>query len=147
MIVKFVRRYVRDRFYNTRKIRKHLRDKTARHVGQRRVSQQNIYISESLTKKNRDFFNDCLKAQKDLDYEFVWTQGGKIFMRKDTHSLAKYIKSQGAQARTQVGALGARAPPPTWKKSFAQKCPRGEKVLPRYVGKKECARSGQIRQS
>ena len=86
IIVKFVRRSVRGRFYNARK---HLQDKTTRDVGLSRVSEHNIYISEILTKKNRDLFNDCLKARKDLDYRFVWTQGGKIFMRKDTHSLAK----------------------------------------------------------
>ena len=31
------------------------------------------------------------------------------------------------QARTQGGALGARAPPPTWEKSSAQKCPKEER--------------------
>ena len=61
IIVKFVRRNVRDRFYNARK---HLWDKTTRDVGLSRVSEHNIYISESLTKKNRDLFNDCLKARR-----------------------------------------------------------------------------------
>ena len=107
IIVKFVKRYVRDRFYNTRK---HLRDKTTRDVGLSRLSEHSIYISECLTKRNRDLFNDCLKARKDLDYRFVWTQGGKIFMRKDTHTLAKYIKSQGALQGMYTRA-GIQRPP------------------------------------
>ena len=93
IIVKFVRRNVRERFYSARK---NLRDKTTRDVGLTRVSEHNIYISESLTKKNRVLFNDCLKARKDLNFKFAWTQGGKIFMRKDDRSPAKHIKTQGA---------------------------------------------------
>ena len=48
------------------------------------------------------------------------------------------------------GALGARAPPPPphlGKKFRSEMSKRGEKALPRYVGKKECARSAQIRQN
>ena len=46
------------------------------------------------------------------------------------------------------GALGARAPPPPPEKKFrSEMSKRGEKVPPRYVGKKECARSAQIRQN
>ena len=43
-------------------------------------------------------------------------------------------------------ALGARTPPPPHlgKKFRSKMSKRGEKVLPRYVGKKECARSAQI---
>ena len=51
------------------------------------------------------------------------------------------------QARTQGGALGAHAPPPPPGKTFrSEMSERGEKVPPRYVGKKDCARSAQIRQ-
>ena len=47
------------------------------------------------------------------------------------------------------GALGARAsPPPHLGKKFRlEMSKRGEKVPPRYVGKKECARSAQMRQN
>ena len=68
-------------------------------------------------------------------------------------SLFKYSAAQFAeQARTRGGggdALGARAPPPPHpgKKFRSEMSTRGEKVPPRYVGKKECARSAQIRQN
>ena len=44
---------------------------------------------------------------------------------------------------------GAREPPtPTWEKKFrSEMSKRGEKVPSRYVGKKECTRSAQIRQN
>ena len=56
------------------------------------------------------------------------------------------------QARTQGGgfAMGARAPPLLHnleKKFRSWMSKQGEKVPPKYVGKKECARSAQIRQN
>ena len=51
----------------------------------------------------------------------------------------------GAYARGG-GALGARAPP-TWEKKVRSEMSKEEKVTPRYVGKKECARSAQIPQN
>ena len=51
------------------------------------------------------------------------------------------------QARTQGGALGARAPPHLEKKFCSEMSKRGQKVPPRYVGKKECTCSIQIRQN
>ena len=85
IIVKFVRRDGRDEFY---KARKNLRKKTTKDVGLRRTSEHNIYISQSLTKRNRDLFNDCLKARKVINFKYAWTQGGKIIMRKDHNSVA-----------------------------------------------------------
>ena len=28
-------------------------------------------------------FKDCLKVKKDMEFKFIWTLNGKIFMRKD----------------------------------------------------------------
>ena len=47
----------------------------------------------------------------------------------------------------QGGALGAHAPPHLGKKFCSEMSKRGEKVPPRYLGKKECARSAQIPQN
>ena len=45
-------------------------------------------------------------------------------------------------------ALGAReTSPPTWKKFRSEMSKREDKVPPRYVVKKECAHSAQIRQN
>ena len=53
----------------------------------------NIYISESLTEANRKLFKLCLKAKKDLRFDFIWTRNGRIFMRKDKEAPAVLIKS------------------------------------------------------
>ena len=45
------------------------------------------------------------------------------------------------------GSLGARAPPHLGKKFCSEMSKRGEKVSPRYIGKKECTRSAQIPQN
>ena len=101
IIVKFVRRDVRDNFY---KARKNLYKKTTKDVGLSRTSEHNIYISESLAKRNRDLFNACLKAKKDINHKFVSTQGGKIFLRKDDRSTAIHIKTEGVLQRLYARA-------------------------------------------
>ena len=45
-----------------------------------------IYINESLTQKNMELFKDCLKFKKDHSYRILWTNAGKIFLRRDAHS-------------------------------------------------------------
>ena len=42
----------------------------------------------------------CLKAKKDLNYDFVWTRNGKIYMRYDSYSDARLIS-----AKDEVGKL------------------------------------------
>ena len=57
-----------------------------------------------------------------------------------------YFKIVQARTRGGGGLLGARAPPPPphqGKKFRSEMSKRGEKVLPRCIGKKECARSAQ----
>ena len=53
----------------------------------------NIYISESLTESYQELFKLCLKAKKDLRFDFIWTRNGRIFMRKDKETSAVLIKS------------------------------------------------------
>ena len=82
IIAKFTRRVTKDKFYGARS---NLHGFTVRN---------SIYISESLTDINRELLNDCLKAKKDLKFNFVWTRNGKIFMRHDKDSPAKLISTK-----------------------------------------------------
>ena len=66
IIVKFVRRDVRERFYSARK---NLRDKTARDFGYH--NDNKIYIVESLTQKNREVLKECIKAKNVLQFKFT----------------------------------------------------------------------------
>ena len=80
IIVKFFRRTVRDQFY---KARKNLRNISSRDIGITRLAESKIYISESLSQRNKKLFNKCLEAKKQLNYKFIWTMNGKIYLRKD----------------------------------------------------------------
>ena len=66
IIVKFVRIDVKESFY---KARSALKRHSTKNLGYR--SDNHIYINESLTKKNKDFFNTCVKAKKKLQYDYI----------------------------------------------------------------------------
>ena len=89
IIVEFTRCDVKDNFYHARK---QLKDLTTRDLG---YSEKNkIYLAESLTERNRILFKDCLKVKKDMEFKFIWTFSGKIFMRKDKDSAEDLQKIQ-----------------------------------------------------
>ncbi|XP_068670134.1 uncharacterized protein [Montipora foliosa] len=45
-----------------------------------------IYVNESLTEKNKEIFKLCLKFKRDFSYKFLWTNAGRIFLRKNLSS-------------------------------------------------------------
>ena len=86
IIVKFVRRDVRDKFF---KAKKQLFGVTSRDLGFSRVAEQKIFIS--LTQRNKKLFADCLKAKHDLNFKYIWTSSVKIMLRKNDDSPARLI--------------------------------------------------------
>ena len=97
VIVKFVRREVRDNFYRARR---NLKDKSARNLGF--TSTNLIFVSESLTEMNKNLFNKCLKVRRDLGFKFIWTHMGKIKLRKDERSPVVNIHSIDDIQKIQV---------------------------------------------
>ena len=92
IIVKFVRRDVKEQFYRGRK---HLRNMTTRDIGLSRFSDNKIYVSESLSPRNKELFRDCLKFKRDHSFNYIWTQSGKIHLRKKQAQSSSYnIKPQ-----------------------------------------------------
>ena len=89
IIVKFVRRVVKDQFY---RVRKQLKNVTTKDLGYSAAS--NIYVNESLTERNNVLFNECLKVKKDQNYKYIWTLNGRIYMRKDESNPAIFIKNK-----------------------------------------------------
>ena len=57
-----------------------------------------IFINDSLIKRNKELFKDCLKVKKDKGFKFLWTNGGKIFMRKDHSEGSRVIQMTNANA-------------------------------------------------
>ena len=81
IIVKFVRREVRERLYRARK---RLKSITTADFGF--SVEKKIFINESLTPKNKELFKDCLRFKKDNSFKFLWTNAGKIFLRRNADS-------------------------------------------------------------
>ena len=88
IIVKFVRRDIKDQFYSSRK---DLRGYSTEDLGYSTTN--NIYINESLTEVNKGLFKEALKAKKSLKYKFIWTSNGKVYLRKDTDTKIIHIKN------------------------------------------------------
>ena len=81
IIVKFVRREMRERLYRARK---RLKSITTADFGF--SVNKKIFINESLTPRNKELFKVCLRFKKDNGYKFLWTNAGKIFLRRNADS-------------------------------------------------------------
>ena len=77
IIVKFLRRDVKYKFYRASKELKNL---TTKDLGYSATNK--IYITESLTQENKGLFKECLQFKKNQGFKFIWTSGGRIFLRK-----------------------------------------------------------------
>ena len=89
IIVKFVRRDVKEKFYHARK---NLKNLTASDFGYQ--SRNKVYINENLTRKNKELFNSTLKIKKEKGFKYIWTNQGRIYLRKNEASSPVHIKNQ-----------------------------------------------------
>lgn len=94
IIVKFVRRDVKEKFYRARK---NLKNLTAADFGYQETNR--IFINENLSQRNKELFNSCLKFKKDKAYKFIWTFSGKIYLRKDENTPPVHIKNYNVLQR------------------------------------------------
>ena len=90
IVVKFIRRDVRDQLFAARY---KLKDLTTKDMGYSRSTPSKIFIVESLTKKKKELFKICLQVKREKRYRFLWTRYGKIMMRKDENSEALTISN------------------------------------------------------
>ena len=90
IIAKFVRRDTKENLYRARSKLRHI---TTQDLGFQ--GDNNIYIQESLTQKNKELFRKALQLKKSLRYKFIWTNSGRIYLRKDEspESPIIYVKS------------------------------------------------------
>ena len=90
IIAKFQSRKKREIFY---KSRANLKNKSTKDLDITYKFHNNIYINESLTKRNQDLFKVCLKAKKSIGLQSVWSNNGKIFLKENQDSRPIIIKS------------------------------------------------------
>ena len=81
IIVKFVKRETRENLYRARRNLKSLST-----VDLGCSVAKKIYVNESLTENNKELFKLCLKCKSNLSYKFLWTNAGRIFLRKNLSS-------------------------------------------------------------
>ena len=81
IIVKFVKLEIRENLYRARR---YLKSVSTVDLGYSVANK--IDVSESLTEKNRELFKLCLKCKRDFSYKFLWTNAGRIFLRKNLSS-------------------------------------------------------------
>ncbi|XP_070531550.1 uncharacterized protein [Ptychodera flava] len=86
IIVKFVRRTIRNKIYSSKKL---LKDKTARHIGA--ATNYRIFINENLTPTNKQLFYQTNQLRTAKQWKFIWTNNGKIYTRKTTDDPAIHI--------------------------------------------------------
>lgn len=100
IVVKFVRREMRDRFYKGGKL---LQDKWTWDLDPARYSENKIYISENLTEINEDLFLKSLKVKRDLKYKYIWTFHGHTYLWKDSAStIASILKKSDLDISVEV---------------------------------------------
>ena len=80
IVVKFVRRDVRNRFYANR--RKLVKKKACNLPDLGLDLNNNVYISESLTSTRKKLFGEINKERKRLKWKHIWTQNGRIFIKE-----------------------------------------------------------------
>ena len=80
IVIKFVRRDVRNRFYANR--RKLVKKKACNLPDLDLDLNNNVYISESLTSTRKKLFGEINKERKRLKWKHIWTQNGRIFIKE-----------------------------------------------------------------
>ena len=84
IIVKFTRRDTRNAFYANR--RKLINKKTNELPWLGLENEENIYVSESLTRYKKRLFGDVNKLKKRHRWKHIWTQNGRIFLKEAERS-------------------------------------------------------------
>lgn len=81
IIVKFVRRITKEKFY---KARRKLSDLSTKDLGYQ--IDQRIFIAESLTPPKKELFKEAYQVKKDKQFKHIWTSSGKIFLCRNDSS-------------------------------------------------------------
>ena len=50
-----------------------------------------IYVNDHLTSHGKNLFREAKTKKGNLDYKYLWTRDGKIFMRKNDNSEVIHI--------------------------------------------------------
>lgn len=85
IIVKFVRRQIKEEMLRKRKVKRNLNTSD---IGMASGPAEIVYMNESLSQARRKVLNAARLFKKEHNYTFVWVRNGKVFLRKDEGSKA-----------------------------------------------------------
>lgn len=88
-IVRFSSRRARNAIYDGRR---KLKSFSAKDLGFR--SSSKIYINENLISSTRELLKEANTARRSAGFKFLWTQNGRIFVRKDEKSQPLIVSSK-----------------------------------------------------
>lgn len=88
IIVKFTRRYVRNEFYGNRK--EIASTEASLIISLDMDSGNKIYTSESLMPFRKKLFGEINKLKKKLQWKYIWTNNGRIYLKQAERSVKTY---------------------------------------------------------
>lgn len=94
IIVKFVRRIDKDELIRCAKVKQGFAASDAGFVSENR-----IYIRQSMSPETRSLFLYAKSSAKSLDYKFVWFSDGKVLMRRKEGSNVIHVTSRSQLSR------------------------------------------------
>lgn len=83
VIVKFLRREDKQKLISKRKVKRNL---STQHLGYQQPAVP-VYVNESLSPERRKLYSAARDAKKSKNYAYLWTQNGRILMRKEQGSV------------------------------------------------------------
>ena len=90
IITKFMNRKLHDQFLRKKR---ETRQVTGRDLNLQ-ATKVNIFITESLTRKNKELFKSVRERKKEMGWDFAWTRNGMIFVKKSKDSELLTIRSK-----------------------------------------------------
>lgn len=96
--VRLVRRSQRDALLQAARVRRHLTTDDAYMPGVS-PSPRLFYINERLTRRNRRLFQKTREAAKRLNWKYVWTRDGKVFVRQESGKARHRIRADNDLVR------------------------------------------------
>lgn len=92
-IVKFSRRSTKDKFCASRKKVTGRKPQDLPSVKNVISTDKKLYISESLTPLRKKLFGETNDTRKQIKWKYIWTNNGKIYIKKDDNSNTIIIDS------------------------------------------------------
>ena len=89
IIARFINRDLRNFIYSKRAVAKNIASKDFPVAGMQR-----LYVNENLTQSRKRLLWQTKQAARTRDYSYIWTQNGKIYVRKNENSDSVLINNE-----------------------------------------------------